>query len=245
MYMNNDNLHIETSQTGARINTLQIGSKHFFYPQQFIEKDAGIVMRGGMHICSPIFGSPEGKGIFFQAPQHGELRDFHWEGHATSNIKPPGVCYSNFYTEWGTNLRYFVSYFLEKNRLTTYTDIRNFGSDINDVELGWHPYFNAPNGGEVLLVNSKPEIKPIKINEAYGPKVFPACNTIIVVLHGIGMVTILLEDGFRDGYVCVWTDWRRKYLCVEPLLTYKNYSKGVTLSPEKNTLAKFTMIFDD
>lgn len=244
MQMNNGVLNLETSQTGARIHTLQKGSKHFFYPQQYIDKDDGIVMRGGMHICSPIFGSPEGKGIFSQAPQHGELRDFSWEGHATSKIKPTGICYSNLYTEWGTNLLYSVSYFLEENRLTTYTDIRNWGSEPNDVELGWHPYFNAPNGGNVLFENT--EFPSISIGEAHDPShITPACENITIFLPGIGRVTMLLEDGFKDGYVCVWTDWRRKYFCVEPLLTYKDYSKGVTVVPKKNVLAKFTMIFDD
>lgn len=242
MYINSDNLHIETSQTGARINTLQIGSKHFFYPQQFIEKGEGTVSRGGMHICSPIFGSPKGKGIFSQASQHGELRDCRWKGHA-SQIKPTCICYSNQYTEWGTELLYSVSYFLEANSLTTYADIRNWGSKSNDIELGWHPYFNAPNGGTIIFMNSG--IPNIVIDKVYGPNVFPACSHIVIELPSIGRVTMLLEDGFKDGYICVWTDWRRKYFCVEPLLTYKKYSKGVTVAPKKSVLAKFTMIFDD
>jgi len=242
MYMNSDNLHIETSQTGARINTLQIGSKHFFYPEQFIEKSEGIVSRGGMHICSPIFGSPKGKGIFSQAPKHGELRDLQWEGHATSKVNPIGICYSNVYTKWGTNLLYSVSYFLNKNHLTTYTEIRNWGSEPTNIELGWHPYFNAPNGGKIIFDN--PKIPSILINEVYDAKIFPACNTIRVVLFDIGMVTILLEDGFKDGFICVWTDWKRKYFCVEPLLTYKECGKGVSIAPRKTVIAQFTMIFD-
>lgn len=243
MYLNNDNLHIETSQSGAKINTLQIGSKHFFYPQQFIDKDRGIVSRGGMHICSPIFGSPEGKGIFSQAPQHGELRDCLWKGHANSKVKPTCAYYSNLYTKWEAKLQYCVHYFLKKNSLVTYTDIMNQELKPNDIELGWHPYFNAPNGGTIIFVNSK--IPNIVISEAYGPNVFPACECIVIELPDIGKVTMLLEDGFKDGYVCVWTDWRRKYFCVEPLLTYKKHSKGVTINSKQNVLAKFTMIFDD
>jgi galactose mutarotase-like enzyme len=241
--MNDDNLHIETSSTGAKINTLQIGSKHFFYPQQFIDKDAGIVLRGGMHICSPVFGSPEGKGIFSQAPQHGELRDYPWEGHATSKVKPKSICYSNLYTEWGTNLLYSVRYLLESNQLTVYTDIRNCGSETNDIELGWHPYLNSPKGGVVKF--SGRETPDIVINEAYGPNVFPACDRIEIELNGIGTVTMELEDGFNTGFVCIWTDWRRKYFCVEPLLSYKKHSKGIAVAPGKNVLTKFVMTFRD
>ena len=244
MQLSNGVLYLETSQTGARINTLQLGSKHFFYPQQYIDKDDGIVLRGGMHICSPIFGSPEGKGIFSRAPQHGELRDFIWEGHATSETNPTGICYSYHYIKWGgVNLEYFVSYFLDENRLTTYTDIRNQGSMPINVELGWHPYFNSPDGGKLVFPKKKKTVIPL--NGAYGPEIFPASDKIAIELWGIGKVILLLEDGHKNGYVCVWTDWRRNYFCVEPLLTYKDYSQGVKLASGKNILAKFTMIFDD
>ena len=245
MYMNDEDLHLETSETGARILTLQKGSKHFFYPQQFVKKDDGIVGRGGMHICSPVFGPAKGKGIFSEAPQHGELRDFFWTSNATSNISPTGICFWNKYTEWDSDLMYMVSYFLTKNKLDVYTSIKNHKSEPTPIELGWHPYFNAPYGGTIWFSDSK--IPDINIYEAYGPKVFPACKNIVIGLNGIGTVRMELCDGFNKGHVCVWTDWRQKYFCVEPLLSYHNFNtkKGTILQPEENILAKFVMHFED
>ena len=243
MHLSNGDLHFEISSTGARGVILQKGSTHFLYPQEFIDKGDDIVLRGGMHICSPIFGSPEGKGIFSKAPQHGELRNLQWKGNATSQNKSSGICYSYKYIEWGADLLYSVSYFLDNNQLTVYANVANYGAEPTIIELGWHPYFNSPNGGVVKFLNSK---NPnIIIDKASGPEIFPASDRIAIELTGIGAVTMELGDGFNKGYVCVWTDWRRKYFCVEPLLSYKKYSKGVTILPNKNFLAKFVMVFED
>lgn len=110
MYLNRDDLHIETSETGARINTLQLGEKHFIYPQQFVKKNGETILRGGMHVCSPVFGPSEDKGIFYQAPQHGELRNFLWTGNATGGENPNSVCYLRRYNEWGADILYSVHY---------------------------------------------------------------------------------------------------------------------------------------
>lgn len=236
MDSNSDSLHIVASQAGARLITLQLDGKHFLFPQQVVEKDGRRVTRGGMHICSPIFGSPEGK-AFPHSPQHGELRDYFWGEYQG----PAGVNYSNFYTAWGANLFYFVSYFTRINVLEVHTKVLNQGSSPSVIELGWHPYFNAPKGGEVQFLGSSQKI--VKIEDAYESEIFPATEIIVIRLNEIGMIEMLLEDGFKDGFVCVWTDWECGYFCVEPLLTYKDHSQGVVLDPSESISAKFTMEF--
>ena len=242
MYMHNEDLHIETSSTGARICTLQKGSKHFFYPQQIINKESGIVMRGGMHICSPIFGSPEGKGIFSSAPQHGELRNVFWD-HNYFDDRERNFSYE--YRHWGMSIDYDVSYLISGNRLDIDTEIFNCEKFPVPIEFGWHPYFNAPDGGEVKFVDN--DISDIVIQQTYGSKVFPATDTILIKLNGIGTVRMELTEGFNKGNVCVWTDWRQKYFCVEPLLSYHNFDteNGVYLQPKQTFTANFAMHFED
>lgn len=242
MELTNGNLYLNTSTTGAKINTLQKKSAHFLFPQQMMEKDDGtLTMRGGMHICSPIFGSPEGKGRFSKAPQHGELRNYHWRGAPTSRLSPESICYTTLYKKWGTNLSYSLSYFLVDDKLTVYTDIRTHVGRQDHLELGFHPYFNAPNGGSIQFVNS--DVSNIHIHRAFGPQIFPACKYVVIDLHGIGKVTMELEDGFDSGFICVWTDWLGGYFCVEPLISYKEYSEGEIIVPGKNILTKFSMRF--
>lgn len=242
MRLNKGNLNIETSSTGARINTLQIGEKHFFYPQEFLKTESGrLVSRGGMHICTPIFGSPEGKGNFSKAPQHGELRDMGWEAETTENA----VSYACFYGKWGSNLLYSVKYVLDENKLEVLTFIRNNHCiETTTVELGWHPYFNAAPYGGIIKFKGKKNTVIINPNCAYEAKVFPASEEISIELPRVGKVTMLLEEGFRNGYVCIWTDGLGKYFCVEPLLSYKEYSKGVEIGPNQDIATKFTMLFE-
>ena len=243
MQISNGILHAETSSTGARIHTLQKGSKHFLYPQQYVDKNNGVVMRGGMHICSPIFGSPDGKGVFSQEPQHGALRNLCWE--SAEEIKTHstlGLSYPILHRVSGIQLLYSVRYFMEKNKLTTDTRIVNVVGGTVDVELGWHPYFNAPQGG---LINFKGNgIDTISIAGDFKPTIVPACESIIIELPSIGKVKMLLEKGFDDGYICIWTDWRDKYICVEPLISYKKYSPGIALDMHDSISAQFSMIFD-
>jgi len=245
MYLNQDNLHVETSSTGARITTLQLGAEHFFYPQQFVEKDLGIVKRGGMHICSPVFGPSEGKGIFSKAPQHGELRDIIWDSRVSPDAPiHNNVTYSSRYKKWGADLLYGVDYLVKENRLSICAGVTNCGLKPTTIELGLHPYFNAPNGGRITFSSSELAGSPIEINSAYGPKIFPACEVIEILLHGIGLVKIRLGHLFKDGFVCVWTDWRRKYFCAELLLTYEDYSPGVVLDSGEQLKALLSMSFN-
>jgi len=243
MELTNGNLYLNTSTTGAKTNTLQKKGTHFLFPQQLMEKnDGNLTMRGGMHICSPVFGSAKGKGRFSEAPQHGELRNYHWQGVPVRELNPESICYTALYREWNAHLLYYVGYFLVGNKLTVCTDIITYAGRQDCIELGFHPYFNAPNGGSIKFLNN--DTPDIDIQEAYGPKIFPACDCIVIELYGIGKVIMKLEDSFDSGFICVWTDWLGRYFCVEPLISYKEHNSGKIIAPGKNIVTKFSMRFE-
>jgi len=251
MYLSNGELHVETSSDGARTNSLRKSSRNFFYPQQIVPINGVDKMRGGMHICSPIFDLPEGKGIFSLAPPHGELRDESWSLRFDKGTKdgiPSEVTECEYfyeYAKWDTLISYRVFYRLRRNYLEIKTTMTNVGLTSVPIELGWHPYFNAPKGGTIRFASG--DLPDISINKAYGSKVLPATGLIIIELNGIGTVEMMLYEGFRTGKVCIWTDWARKYFCVEPLLSYHEFDteNGVYLQPEKTFTANFVMRFMD
>ncbi|MCK5416054.1 aldose 1-epimerase [Candidatus Parcubacteria bacterium] len=242
MYLNNGILHVETSSTGAGIHTLQKGSKHFFYPRQMVDMGNEVVRCGGMHACSSVFSSAEG-GVFFPTLQNEELEDSLWEKRYVINeFNRVDICYKYEYIKRGTNLQYFIVYSLKGNQLKVRTDIVNCVSNPNYIELGWHPYFNSPDGGVVRFLNS--EIPDIMIYKSHSLNIFPVCDRIVIELNGIGRVIMEFKYGFDNAFVRVRTDWERKYFCVEPLLRMK-YGKGIKVVPENNALAVFTMTFED
>ncbi|MCD4761660.1 hypothetical protein K8R32_01755 [bacterium] len=250
MYLRNGDLHFLTSARGASGITLKKGGRDYFYPPEIVKINGVDKWRGKMHPCSPIFGSPEGKGIFSLAPPHGELRDELWFTGEIDWIKeeePGGATGCEYYldyTHWETSIRYHVFYRLINNCLEVTTKMTNHNSSPVPIELGWHPYFNAPQGGTIRFVNT--DFPNINIQGAYGPKIFPA-GLVVIELNGIGTVEMMPYEGFKTGKICVWTDWERKYFCVEPLLSYHQFDteKGIYLYPEETFIAKFVMCFKD
>lgn len=242
MNFSNGILYFKTLEFNPTIYYLKKDNKKFFYPMQRFETDVGAVWRGRMHPCSPIFGSPEGKGIYSKAPQHGELRDLPWI--MESYDQTSGGEYSLIYDKWGTEIEYRVRFRMIKNWLQVFTAMTNRKSQPVPIELGWHPYFNAPNGGTVRFVGS--DIPFIEINKAYDSKIFPAPDHVSIGLNGIGIVKMVFYEGFDSGKVCVWTDWLQNYFCVEPLISYRdvfNTKKGVYLKPKETYIANFAMYF--
>ena len=251
MIIDNDKLAFLATSPGAFIRWLEFNGKKFFYPQTTMEKGGQKISRGGMHICSPIFGSPEDKGIFSNAPQHGELRDEDW---SVLISEQNSYCYFGYdYDKHGESISYGVKFFLDDNRLIVTTDMMIF-DDIVDhadipvkipIELGWHPYFYAPNGGTVQLGN----LEPINIRETYGPKIFDSPEKAIIELPGVGRVIMEYGEGFQNGKTCIWTDWLGPYFCVEPLLSYRDQfdtEDGVFLESDKEPMvAEFSMVFED
>jgi len=245
MDIENGPLKIITDPKGARIRNLQKDGVDFFFPQQVIQAKDRNLTRGGMHICSPIFGPGEGKGQFEKAPQHGELRDFEWEEEDTTLKELQGtkqLTYRFLYKKWGAALEYIIEYLLFKNQLIINTKITNKWIKPTNVELGWHPYFNAPDGATIKFPLKK--LPDVNINDAFGPKIFSASHKIVIELNNIGKVTMLLQNRFVKGYLCIWTDWEGGYFCVEPLLTYKDYLKGPEIKPEETLEATFSLSFE-
>lgn len=238
--LNNGILHVETSETGARVTTARKGEKHYLYPQQIVNIKGKDTMRGGMHPCSPIFGKKE-KGRFAGIPQHGGLRDVIWENkwfHSSA-----GTDYFCRFEKFGYRVDYEVNYQIELNRFKVRTRVENLLSDSISFEFGWHPYLYAPNGAKVNIVGVTK--KPLDINGAYGWEIFNSREEIEIVLNGIGVVRMYLLQGFSN--VCVWTDWQRNYVCVEPLISHPddfNSSRGFTLVHDNPVTTRLEMGFE-
>ena len=243
MYSCNEILDIETSDTGARITGLKKDGRDFFFPQQVIRGNEGRdLIRGGMHLCSPIFGKKK-DGRFATIPQHGGLRDVDWQLVNVSE-RLADIEYLCEFSQFGYWLKYKVSYLLDDNCLRVTVSVENKNIDSVSFEFAWHPYFYAPEGAEISFVGQ--DIEPIHIDQPYGPKIFGASETVEIKLFSVGTVKMWLLRGFDAGQVCVWTDWQGKYVCVEPLLSHPddfNTPEGIFMNWQP-IVANLAMYFD-
>lgn len=242
MYRDNGILSMETSAIGARIISLTKNGKDFIFPQQFVGKVKGInVIRGGMHPCSPIFGKKDGQ--FAAIPQHGGLRDIDWR--LVNATDDDGIEYQCEFKQFDYWLVYSVHYRLVSNCLRVITRIENKLSVPVPLEFGWHPYFFAPEGAKISF-SLHPENRPIFVDQPYSPQIFETSKTIKINLVGVGRVRLYTLQGFATGRVCIWTDWRKEYVCVEPLLSHPddfNTQEGIFLD-EGHLVVSLAMCFD-
>lgn len=236
--MNRDNgrLRVKTSEIGARILSLQKGKNYYILPQQTVKRKGKNVIRGGMHLCSPIFGEKDGE--FNTIPKHGGLRSAVWQ--LDNSSRDHSIKYEYELKIDGYWLIYNICYRLLHNCLQVITMIENKLDTPVPFEFGWHPYFFAPNGADISFVNSN-----IHIRQAYGPKIFNDDKIIVIELRGIGTVNLLLDKGFNNKHVCIWTDSKR-YVCVEPLLSHPddfNTERGFFLEKDKPFTTDLMMCF--
>ena len=235
--LSNDKLRLGIDPRGASLAFLGAGSA-FIYQMKNLEGKK----RGGMHICTPIFGSSKGKGVFKNTPQYGELRDEDWKVGAHFNDRDIRMLtLHNLYQKHGVVLQYVVTYSLFGANLKVTTYVNNIGSFTVPVEIAWKPYFHSPSGAKVLLGS-----KEYEINEAFGPQIFSAPADVSLLLPGIGRVILSLDDLYRNAYVCIWTDRRDNYICLAPMISYKKFpSTTVVLGVDEEIETKFVMCFEE
>jgi len=244
LYSYNEILSIETLAMGARITNLEKDGKDFFFPQQVIKGEGGKdLVRGGMHLCSPIFGKKK-NGRFATIPQHGGLRDVYWQLVDVAE-RLTDVEYICEFRQFGYQLDYKVSYLLDKNSLGITVSVENRLATPVPFEFAWHPYFSAPEGAEIIFLGQG--IEPIYVDRPYGSEIFEASSEIEINLFGVGKVRMCPFQGFEDGQICIWTDWKSGYVCVEPLLSHPddfNTPEGILLEPGSSLVARLAMYFD-
>lgn len=234
-------LSVDISETGAKIRCLLKDKKVFIFPQQVVGKSEGRdIVRGGMHPCSPIFGKKSGQ--FADIPQHGGLRHIDWQVDEVTETEAKYSCEFRQFNYW---LTYKVHYRLAKNCLRVITRVENKQADPVPFEFGWHPYFFAPGGAKIFFdFYSKAEL--ISISQPYDPQIFRATGIIRIELAGVGKVWMRLRQRIASGRLCIWTDWQRNYVCVEPLLSHPgafNTSRGVFLGQEP-VISNLEMTFE-
>lgn len=232
MFLNNGILKLQTTGEGTRVKSLRKSGKDFLFPQQTIDGK----VRGGMHICSPVFGKKEG------LPKHGGLRDLRWK---IFNKLPTSIDYKRVFKNH-YNLRYVISFRISGNCLQVFTTAKNQSDCAVPFIEAWHPYYSAPRGAKVRFIDRNINLN-IPVGKVYG-KMIKAGREIEIILPGVGRVKMSLLDKFENEYVYVWTDWLGKYICVEPLIANPNKfntEEGFFLLPRDQITTNLVMCFKD
>jgi hypothetical protein len=188
--------------TGAWVTSLSLGKDHVFFPRDLVATGPDeLKFRGGMHVCSPYFGTdPSSKG-----PQHGNARLSEWR------IKEPR---SNNHLSlvledesWANvRLSQRLTYLLNGNWFAALLDLKNL-DDSTEIEVspGFHPYFaGRENDNEC-----GPEPATDKHTQVYDGR----CSLRDIVLNngiGVNMWAMNLPEGVA------WSDNPEEYHCIEP-----------------------------
>ncbi len=250
----NGDLTVQIVSAGARIGRIRYKGVDFLYPDTIVRGGQKDFYRGGMHICSPIFGEPQKGSIFFAAKRHGELMSSRWLGGKQGSFSNGAYSlWSHNYRRHGAELYYWLQYTAlnvlccsyYKNTFCVTTIVGNKSDFPVPVEVGWRPFFNAPFGATVEFAGDCRE--KIRIDGPFSLQYYNPCRRILIHLDKVGTVEMELEEEYYDsGNICIWTDWRRKYVCVIPLLSKPKKTgpvSGKYIYPEESINTGFTMSF--
>ncbi len=177
-------ISIGTDSYGGNITSFQYGDKHIFMPQQVIEENGKLKLRGGSHICFPNFGPPVEIGNL-KLPQHGITRkselkklDELEEVEALylqekfgvlkglhSSVMIPLIQYEQTYCplisdkEFPFFFKLLSTIFFLPNGFLQQITISHVEEDAflradTPIGIGLHPYFNAGDNGLQIHFNA-------------------------------------------------------------------------------------------
>lgn len=233
-------LEILINPLGATIESLKLNGVDFLFPRQEI----GDKKRGGIHLCSPLGKKPA---PYDRMVQHGILRDVIWncdessEGRAKFSVTCPTIG-DNCVVVADWKVEYLL---LGSNTLLVDVSVKNPSTTGKmPIEFALHPYFNAPNGGTVRLPGMP--IDEFRVDGQFGATRYKVHREVVVTLNGIGTVQMLMQTGFINGAVCIWSDGLDRYLCAEPVGPHPdkfNTPSGLFLKSGQTAGFRLTMEF--
>lgn len=229
---------VEIDSHGAGIVSWKHNGTDVMFPRTEIDGK----VRGYGHPCSP-FGKKESP--YDRIAQHGPLRDMFWQVRDRSNNAV--ILDTQIGEDQGSYFpaSWLVRYDLFSHaRLWVTAMVKNMSEQRVPIEFADHPYFNATNGGTVSFVGTA--IKPLMIDGAFEATKYDIRDEVFITLPGIGWVTMRFREGLANQVVCVWSDGRGPYFCVEPAAPHPakfNTPDGLWLSPGQERKFQFILEF--
>lgn len=202
---------------GGYVASLRDAKGFLLFPRKiFTDPNGAQKVRGGSHVCIPNFGPGGDSGLV----QHGYGRISHWrpvfeEEDETFLVLDTGP---DAYKKVRTELHYAVT----QNSLEMAILAYNYGDTVVRFAPAFHPYFDISESSEVKLDG-----------KVVDPKQYAEAQFIEGSRHTLEVNgrTLTLDSGELQTWA-IWSDFKGKYLCVEPTLAGNSFAEGAATDAE-------------
>lgn len=205
----NEYLSATINLFGAYIENFCKYGNPIFFPKVVSKIGDKLKARGGMHPCLPNFGPDEISNL----NQHGFARNNKWQlvDKANDFVKLKLLGIDDY-----VDVEFVIEYRLEKDGLLTRLNIKNTSSSEKNIGPGFHPYFYCEN---MNIEIEGFDIEKDKLEDT----IFLEVKKIQAK---IGKNNIRIS-GKNVNVFAIWTDFFGDYICIEPTLNSKSFTKEI------------------
>ncbi|MDO4779178.1 MAG: hypothetical protein Q4A42_06460 [Tissierellia bacterium] len=200
---------------GAYITDLKYNDMDILYPKTELEISGNLKLRGGSHVCFPVFGPAQKIGL----NQHGFGRELEWNILEVSENSVK-LHLKNKFESW-RDMEATLEYIVKGETLVCKLKVKNKGGNDLQISPGFHPYFKLYGEKEFRIDGENINFDDPKLRDTLFKKDVKELETKRYIIK------------FKNqdlSKFAIWTDQVDDYICVEPT------NRGIALSKGEKLL---------